>query len=90
MVALEANLEGGNVGICCDSITFMDVVIYNDIRTILVLYQTSLSNDTTPQLNNWFQNMTELCPPIAHYDNKFDLVCTNRGIGLKSMYTDTN
>ena len=39
---------GDHNGICCETITFMDVVIYNDIRTVLVLYATNLKNKETP------------------------------------------
>ena len=81
---------GDNNGICCETITFMDVVIYNDIRTILVLYATNLKNKETPKVLEWFANMNELCPPISTLDNQFDLVVTNRGIAVKPENTTSN
>ena len=80
---------GDNNGICCETITFMDVVIYNDIRTVLALYATSLRSKETPKVLEWFQNMNELCPPISDLDNKFDQVVQNRGLGVKYV-TDTS
>ena len=61
---LEEKL-GQHMGICCETITFMDIVVYNDVRSVLSLYATSLRNSETPRLIDWFQNMNELCPPIA-------------------------
>ena len=47
-------------GIFCPMLTFLDLMIYNDIRTVLVLYATSLKNSETPQLINWFNRINEL------------------------------
>ena len=74
MVHLEDKLNQ-HEGVCCDTLTFMDIAIYNEIRQVLVIYATSLKYSATPRLVEWFQNMNELCPPVQKYDNEFDLVC---------------
>ena len=68
----------------------MDLMIYNDIRSILVLYGSRLKRRETPSLHNWFENMKELCPPVAELDQKFDQVCKGKGIGIKKDNFSSN
>lgn len=82
MIALEKKVEQHG-GVCCETITYMDLMIYNEIRTVLVLYGTKLKKKETPSLHNWFENINELCPPVAELDQKFDKVCKEKGIGIK-------
>ena len=67
----------------------MDIVIYNEIRTVLTIYGTSLKYSETPKLVDWFSQMQGL-QPIANLDNEFDKVCTNRNIGVRPINVSTN
>ena len=89
MVALERKVEQHG-GICCETISYLDLLIYNEIRSILVLFGTKLKRRETPNLNTWYENMNELCPPVAELDTRFDKVCKEKGIGIKKDNRSSN
>ena len=79
MVTLERKVEQ-NAGICCETITYLDLLVYNEIRSILTLFGTKLKRRETPNLNTWYENMDELCPPVDELNSRFDKVCKEKGI----------
>ena len=90
MVALEKKIESLQ-GICCEMITYLDLLIYNEIRSVLVLYGTKLKRKETPNLNQWYENMTDLYPPvIIELNAKFDEVCKSKGIGIRKDNFSSN
>ena len=89
MVALEKKVESLQ-GVCCEMITYLDLLIYNEIRSVLVLYGTKLKRKETPNLNAWYENMTELCPPVIELNTKFDEVCKSKGIGIRKDNFSSN
>ena len=81
MVSLEKKLETHTVGFSCERLSFADVVIYNDMCSVLHLYGAELKESTTPNLSEWFENMKTIVPKIEELDKKFDQACKAKGIG---------
>ena len=59
MVALEKKVESLQ-GVSCEKITYLDLLFYNEIRAVLVLYGTKLKRKETPSLNAWYEDMANL------------------------------
>ena len=71
-------------------ITYLDLLIYNEIRSVLVLYGTKLKRKDTPNLHAWYENMTELCPPVIELNTKFEEACKSKGIGIRKDNFSSN
>ena len=53
--------------------TFVDIMIYSDIRTVVQLYNRQISRDH-PNLAKWYEELSQT-EAVAEYDNQLGLVC---------------